>query len=84
MQAGTKESPQDFKQCLVGIRITPKRSNQLPPSRAEIRLYKNHRRVETAFSSLDRLGFSDRYGHKVAMISVVIVFNILAIKHRNC
>ncbi len=22
MQAGTKESPQDFKQCLVGIRIT--------------------------------------------------------------
>jgi hypothetical protein len=40
--------------------VTPKRSNQLPPSRAERRLYKNHRRVETAFSSLDRLGFSDR------------------------
>jgi len=40
--------------------VTPRRSNQLPPPPAERRLYKNHRRVETAFSSLDRLGLSDR------------------------
>jgi len=40
--------------------VTPTRSNQLPPPKAEKTLYKGHRIVETAFSSLDNLGFSDR------------------------
>ena len=40
--------------------VTPKRSNQLPAPISEQKLYKGHKRVETVFSSLDRLGFSDR------------------------
>lgn len=40
--------------------VTPRRSNQLPPPKAEQKLYKGHKIIETAFSSLDRLGFSDR------------------------
>ena len=40
--------------------VTPRRSNQLPPPKAERKLYKNHRRIETVFSSLDSLGLADR------------------------
>ncbi len=40
--------------------ITPRRSNQLPPPKREQRLYQGHRIVESVFSSLDRLGLSDR------------------------
>lgn len=40
--------------------VTPRRSNQLPPPKREQNLYQGHRIIETVFSSLDRLGFSDR------------------------
>lgn len=40
--------------------VTPRKSNQLPPPKAEQTLYKGHRIIETVFSSLDRLGLSDR------------------------
>ena len=40
--------------------VTPRRSNQLPPPRREQNLYKRHRIVETTFSSLTRLGLSER------------------------
>jgi len=54
---------QDFKAQLdkqaVHL-VTPKRRNQLPPPKSEQKLYKGHKIIETTFSSLDRLGFSDR------------------------
>lgn len=40
--------------------VTPRRRNQLPPPAREKQLYKGHRRVESVFSSLDRLGLSER------------------------
>ena len=40
--------------------VTPRRSNQLPPPKAEQTLYQGHRIIETVFSSLDRLGLSDK------------------------
>lgn len=40
--------------------VTPRRSNQLPPPKREQNLYHGHRIVETVFSSLDRLGLSER------------------------
>ncbi len=40
--------------------VTPRRKNQLPPPQREQTLYKGHRIIETAFSSLDRLGLSAR------------------------
>ncbi len=40
--------------------VTPRKSNQLPPPKREQVLYRGHRRVESTFSSLDRLGLSDR------------------------
>ncbi|MEM7734280.1 MAG: IS982 family transposase [Deinococcota bacterium] len=40
--------------------VTPRQSNQLPPPKSERKLYKGHRIVETAFSSLDSLGLADR------------------------
>ena len=40
--------------------VTPRRSNQLPPPKAEQTLYQGHRMIETVFSSLDRLGLSER------------------------
>ena len=40
--------------------VTPRRSNQLPPPQREQNLYYGHRIVESTFSSLDRLGLSDR------------------------
>ena len=40
--------------------VTPRRSNQLPPPKREQKLYYGHRIVETVFSSLDRLGLSER------------------------
>lgn len=40
--------------------VTPRKSNQLPPPNRERVLYRGHRRVETVFSSLDRLGLSSR------------------------
>ena len=40
--------------------VTPRRSNQLPLPQREQNLYCGHRIVESVFSSLDRLGLSDR------------------------
>ena len=40
--------------------VTPRRSNQLPPPKREQTLYQGHRIIETVFSSLDRLGLSER------------------------
>lgn len=40
--------------------ITPRRRNQLPPPKREHNLYKDHRIIETTFSSLDRLGLATR------------------------
>ena len=72
---------QDFKRALdkhaVHL-VTPRRSNQLPPPPAERRLYKNHRRVETAFSSLDRLGLSDRPYRSTIGFVVHVYTTILA------
>lgn len=40
--------------------VTPRRRNQLPPPAREKQLYKGHRRIETTFSVLDRLGLAER------------------------
>jgi hypothetical protein len=40
--------------------VTPRRRNQLPPPKREQCLYQGHRIIESVFSSLDRLGLSDR------------------------
>jgi len=40
--------------------VTPRRRNQLPPPAREKQLYKGHRRIESGFSSLDRLGLAER------------------------
>ena len=40
--------------------VTPRRSNQLPPPKREQHLYRVHRIIETVFSSLDRLGLSEK------------------------
>ena len=40
--------------------VTPRKSNQLPPPKREQNLYQGHRIVESTFSSLDRLGLSEK------------------------
>ena len=40
--------------------VTPRRSNQLPPPQREQNLYRGHRIIESTFSSLDRLGLSEK------------------------
>ena len=63
--------------------VTPKRSNQLPPPKSEQKLYQGHKRVETVFSSLDRLGFSDRpYRSNKGMV-LHIFTSLLAYQIRN-
>ena len=54
---------QDLKATVAaraGDIVTPRRSNQLPPSRREKNLCQGHHIVESTFSALDRLGLSDR------------------------
>ncbi len=58
--------------------VTPRRSNQLPPPRREQNLYCGHRIVESVFSSLDRLGFSDRPYRSTKGCMVHIYTTILA------
>ena len=49
--------------------VTPRKSNQLPPPKAEQTLYQGHRIIETVFSSLDRFGLSDRpYRSNVGLV----------------
>ena len=49
--------------------MTPRKSNQLPPPKAEQTLYQGHRIIETVFSSLDRFGLSDRpYRSNVGLV----------------
>lgn len=49
--------------------VTPRRSNQPPPPKAEQRLYQGHRIIESVFSSLDRIGLSDRpYRSNVGLV----------------
>lgn len=55
----SKDLKADLAKSAIDL-ITPRKSNQLPPPERETVLYRGHRRVETTFSSLDRLGFSDR------------------------
>lgn len=64
--------------------VTPRRSNQSPPPPAERRLYKNHRIVETAFSSLDRLGLSDRPYRSTVGFVWHIYTTILAYQLQDC
>lgn len=49
----------DLAQNAVDL-VTPRRNNQLPPPERELNLYRGHRIVESVFSSLDRLGLSQR------------------------
>ena len=63
--------------------VTPRRSNQSPPPPAEKRLYKNHRRVESTFSSLDRLGFSDRPYRSTIGCVLHVYITLLTYQLRN-
>lgn len=56
--------------------ITKRRSNQLPNTTREQRLMRHHRRVETVFSQLDRLGLS-RKVHVSATSLYLHVFAVL-------
>jgi hypothetical protein len=71
--------------------VTPRKSNQLPPPstgtspalvglvpKREQVLYRGHRRVETTFSSLDRLGLSDRPYRSTTGLLVHVYVTILA------
>jgi hypothetical protein len=63
--------------------VTPRRSNQLPAPKSEQELYQGHKRVETVFSSLDRLGLSDRpYRSNKGMVLHIFTC-ILAYQIRN-
>jgi hypothetical protein len=77
---------QDFKLALdkhaVHL-VTPRRSNQLPPPKAEKKLYKHHRIVETAFSSLDNLGFSDRPYRSTLGLVLHVYITILTYQLRD-
>lgn len=55
----SKDLKADLAKSAIDL-VTPRKSNQLPPPEREKVLYKGHRMVETTFSSLDRLGLSDR------------------------
>lgn len=49
--------------------VTPGKSNLLPPPKAEQMLYQGHHIIEPVFSSLDRLGLSDRpYRSNVGLV----------------
>lgn len=61
--------------------VTPRRSNQSPPSRRERNLYKGHRIVEATFSSLTRLGLSERpyrstRGFLVHLYTLLLAFQL--------
>ncbi len=58
--------------------VTPRKSNQLPPPKREQVLYRGHRRVETTFSSLDRLGLSDRPYRSTTGLLVHVYVTVLA------
>lgn len=58
--------------------VTPRKSNQLPPPEREIVLYRGHRMVETTFSSLDRLGLSDRPYRSTLGLLIHVYTTILA------
>jgi hypothetical protein len=60
--------------------ITKRRSNQLPNTVRERRLMRCHRRVETVFSQLDRLGLS----HKVHVSTTGLYVHILAVLLAYC
>jgi len=64
--------------------VTPRRSNQLPPPKREQNLYKGHRIIETVFSSLDRLGLSDRpyrsnVGFVLHVFSTLLAYQLKAL-----
>lgn len=63
--------------------VTPKRGNRLPPLKSERRLYKGHRIIETVFSSLDRLGFSDRPSRSNLAVVLHVFTTILAYQLRQ-
>lgn len=58
--------------------VTPRRSNQLPPPKREQALYQGHKAIETFFSSLDRLGLSERPYHSDMGLILHICTTILA------
>lgn len=55
----SKDLKADLAKSAVDL-VTPRKSNQLPPPKREQNLYQGHRILESAFSSLARLGLSDR------------------------
>ncbi len=55
----SKDLKADLAKSAVDL-VTPRKSNQLPPPNRERVLYRGHRRVESVFSSFDRLGLSER------------------------
>ena len=55
----SKDLKAELAQNAVDL-VTPRRKNQLPPPKREQNLYKGHRIIESAFSSLDRLGLAER------------------------
>lgn len=64
--------------------VTPRKSNQLPPPAHEQSLYQGHRIIETVFSSLDRLGLSDRpyrsnVGFVLHVFSTLLAYQLKAL-----
>jgi len=58
--------------------VTPRKSNQLPPPKREKALYRGHRIIENTFSSLDRLGLSNRPYRSTVGLLVHVYTTMLA------
>ncbi len=78
----SKDLKADLDQHTVHF-VTLRRANQLPPPKAEQSLYRGHRIIETVFSSLDRLGLSDRAYRSNLGFVLYVYISILAyqLKH---
>ena len=77
---------QDFKAELDAQAVhlvTPRRRNQVPMPKPEKRLYKGHRIIESVFSSLERLGLSDRPYRSTTGLILHIYSTILAYQLRQ-